>query len=353
MAVAAVRCGGDVGALGAGGRAVEGARAGGAGEVWAGGRRVAPSDPAPPEGGPPAPGDDASPPSVEGAGRGGGTGARGKAAAAPATVAGAGEPGAGEPAGVGADTGAEDEPESDVEAVAGAVPGTGVKTGADAAPVGLGSGTLPGSGDGEGSPDVRGATGSGGTPGTAPPAAGAPAAGEAALGCGSDVLWGAAAGVADEGAPPGWAPELGGDKLAEAPAAAVAAAAAAATWAGEGVAGALAGCPPAVTGRAFSGVARGTWRTGGAPVAARPSRAAASALTRCSCSAERSGARPAHSRNRLSSRACANTSSDRTAIPTSAANAAIAPICVNELDSDSASGEATVMNPGSVRAAQA
>jgi hypothetical protein len=76
-------------------------------------------------------------------------------------------------------------------------------------------------------------------------------------------------------------------------------------------------------------------------------RAAAPALTRCSSSAARSGARPAHSRRRFSSRACEKTSSARIPIPTSAANAAIAPIFVNELESESASGKA-VMNPGSV-----
>ena len=49
------------------------------------------------------------------------------------------------------------------------------------------------------------------------------------------------------------------------------------------------------------------------------------------------GARPAHSRNRFSSRACAKNSSASSAIPTSAAKAAIAPTFVNELDSESAS----------------
>jgi hypothetical protein len=76
-------------------------------------------------------------------------------------------------------------------------------------------------------------------------------------------------------------------------------------------------------------------------------RAAACALTRCSCSAARSGARPAHSRSRFSSRAWAKTNSDSTAIPSSAAKAAIAPILVTELDRESASSEA-VMNSESL-----
>ena len=58
-------------------------------------------------------------------------------------------------------------------------------------------------------------------------------------------------------------------------------------------------------------------------------------------SAARSGARPAHSRRRLSSRAWEKTSSDRTAIPSSAAKAAIAPIWVNVLESENASSEWT------------
>jgi hypothetical protein len=107
----------------------------------------------------------------------------------------------------------------------------------------------------------------------------------------------------------------------------------------------------------MTGVVRGTWRTGGTgttsgaacwPTASpRVPRAAASVLTRCSSSAARSGARPAQSRRRFSSRACEKTSSARIAIPASAANAAIAPIFVNVLESDSATGKA-VMNPGSV-----
>jgi hypothetical protein len=232
------------------------------------------------------------------------------------------------------------------------------EAGVEAAPAGLGSGTLPGLTPGAGALGAEGSAVGVGVPETAPAvvwAAVAPVLSGAALGCGPGALWRVPEGVVEEGAAAGgWAPESGAGE-AGAPAAAAAAAAAAATCAGEGVAGASlpAGSPVAVTGRAFSGVVRGTWRTGGAAVAGRPSRAAASALTRCSCSAERSGARPAHSRNRLSSRAWVNTSNDRTAIPTSAANAAIAPICVNELDSDSASSEVAVMNPGSVRAAQA
>jgi hypothetical protein len=45
----------------------------------------------------------------------------------------------------------------------------------------------------------------------------------------------------------------------------------------------------------------------------------------------------------LSSRACANTSNAKIAIPASAANAAIAPIFVNEFDSDSAGSEITAV----------
>jgi hypothetical protein len=110
--------------------------------------------------------------------------------------------------------------------------------------------------------------------------------------------------------------------------------------------GATAGCCGA-----FEGVAGATGRAAGTPAGvARCTRAAASRVTRCSSSAARSGARPAHSRRRLSSRACENDSSDRTAIPTSATNAAIAPIWVNVLDSESANGEvkAAIMNLGSV-----
>jgi hypothetical protein len=99
--------------------------------------------------------------------------------------------------------------------------------------------------------------------------------------------------------------------------------------------------------RATTGVVRGTWRTGGIGGETCCARAAAPALTRCSSSAERSGARPAHSRRRFSSRACEKNSSARSATPTSAANAAIAPTCVSELESESAGGKA-VMNPGSV-----
>jgi hypothetical protein len=65
------------------------------------------------------------------------------------------------------------------------------------------------------------------------------------------------------------------------------------------------------TGALTSGVLRGTTRVPAATraaaaaggVAPRCRRAAASALTRCSISAARSGARPAHSRRRLISRA--------------------------------------------------
>ena len=99
--------------------------------------------------------------------------------------------------------------------------------------------------------------------------------------------------------------------------------------------------------RATTGVVRGTWRTAGTGGTTCWTLAAAPALTRCSSSAARSGARPAHSRRRFSSRACEKNSSARIAIPTNAANAAIAPIFVNELESESATGKA-VMNPGSV-----
>jgi hypothetical protein len=96
--------------------------------------------------------------------------------------------------------------------------------------------------------------------------------------------------------------------------------------------------PAAAAARTFSGVVRGTGRD--VCTACTPAvRAAAWLLTRCSCSAARSGARPAHSRNRFISRACANTSNARMAMPSSAAKAAIAPILVIEFVSDSASGE--------------
>jgi hypothetical protein len=110
---------------------------------------------------------------------------------------------------------------------------------------------------------------------------------------------------------------------------------------------ACAGAPAAVTARALSGTARGIGRAGWTPALGCCGRAAASALTRCSSSAARSGARPAHSRRRLSSRACEKKSSDRIAIPSSAANAAMAPILVNELESESASS-VDIMNPESV-----
>src|ERR1700722_536705 len=71
-------------------------------------------------------------------------------------------------------------------------------------------------------------------------------------------------------------------------------------------------------------------------------RAAASALTRCSSSLARSGARPAHSRRRLISRAWENASSESSAIPTSATNPAIAPTLVKELVSERARGRAVI-----------
>lgn len=102
----------------------------------------------------------------------------------------------------------------------------------------------------------------------------------------------------------------------------------------------------AAAGRATTGVARGTG-TGGTWGAACCTRAAAPALTRCSNSAARSGARPAHSRKRFSSRAWEKTSSERIAMASRAANAATAPTWVNEFESENASGKG-VMNLGSV-----
>ncbi len=96
------------------------------------------------------------------------------------------------------------------------------------------------------------------------------------------------------------------------------------------------------TGALTSGVARGATRAAATGEPARCTRAAASALTRCSISTARSGARPAHSRRRLISRAWENASSDRIAMPTRAAKAAIAPTSVKELESDSASGTAII-----------
>jgi hypothetical protein len=98
----------------------------------------------------------------------------------------------------------------------------------------------------------------------------------------------------------------------------------------------------------LSGTARGTGRAGWTTaLGCCWARAKASALTRCSRSAARSGARPAHSRSRLSSRAWEKASSESIAIPTNATNAATAPIWVNEPVSESASGD-SVMNPESV-----
>jgi hypothetical protein len=105
--------------------------------------------------------------------------------------------------------------------------------------------------------------------------------------------------------------------------------------------------PAAGVPRALIGTERGTGRTAGTAAGGCARRAAASELTRCSCSAARSGARPAHSRRRFISRACENTISERIAIPTSAANAAIVPTLVRELEIESASSEG-IMNPESV-----
>ena len=102
---------------------------------------------------------------------------------------------------------------------------------------------------------------------------------------------------------------------------------------GAGCAG-VAGCPgagwPGAGGVAPGCGARATGRTDCTGCAC--ARAAAAATTRCSCSAARSGARPAHSRRRLISRAWEKTSSERIAMPTIAANAAIAPTWVNVLE---------------------
>ncbi len=94
----------------------------------------------------------------------------------------------------------------------------------------------------------------------------------------------------------------------------------------------------------LTAAARGIGRTAGGGCWTR---AAAVSLTRCSSSAARSGARPAHSRRRFSSLAWEKNSSDSSATPAIAANAAIAPTCVNVFESESASNEC-VMNPGSV-----
>jgi hypothetical protein len=107
------------------------------------------------------------------------------------------------------------------------------------------------------------------------------------------------------------------------------------------------GAPVAPSGRALSGVVRGIGLAGETLATGCCARTAASVLTRCSRSAARSGARPAHSRRRLISRACENTSSERIAMPSSAAKAASAPTWVSELESESASGW-TIMNPESV-----
>ncbi len=84
-------------------------------------------------------------------------------------------------------------------------------------------------------------------------------------------------------------------------------------------------CTAVDTGALTSGVLRGITRTGEAAPAAGTAAVAAAARTvagtpvRCSISAARSGARPAHSRKRLISRAWAKASSESIAIPTSAA----------------------------------
>ncbi len=98
------------------------------------------------------------------------------------------------------------------------------------------------------------------------------------------------------------------------------------------------------TGALTSGVLRGITRApeGGTGWLVRWMRAAASALTRCSNSLARSGARPAHSRKRLISRACENASNDSNAIPNSAAKPAMAPTSVKELESESPSDKAFI-----------
>jgi hypothetical protein len=115
-------------------------------------------------------------------------------------------------------------------------------------------------------------------------------------------------------------------------------------WPGTATAGVCVAPGTGAGAPAVSGAARGIGRTAGEGCCTR---AAADALTRCSSSAERSGARPAHSRRRLISRAWEKINSASTAIPNRAAKAARAPIWVNELESESASNEG-VMNLGSV-----
>ena len=97
------------------------------------------------------------------------------------------------------------------------------------------------------------------------------------------------------------------------------------------VAGAPAAAAAAVAGAAMPGPGGGTlcWAAGvtgaagrGAGAGAGITRRCASAVTRASSSAARSGARPAHSRRRLTSRACAKYSSDRMPSPKTAATPA-------------------------------
>jgi hypothetical protein len=310
--------------VGAGGREVEGARRGGAGDEPTG-----------------VPGEEAEDerPAVAGSPDAGGVGARGVALAGPAAraaaaaVAGAPEVGATVGGGVVALAGWE--PAADC----GAADGEGSAVGGVVRTASQPSREGPfADWPAAGVPCVPAALA-----GEEPPAGAAGAGVPEATGVGAPAL---AAGVAGATTP---AP--GGGVLS--PGAAADAAAACPATAGAASPGtpgttAVAGpTPVAVAGRATTGVVRGTWRTAGIGGATCCTRAAAPAVTRCSISAERSGARPAHSRRRFNSRACEKTNSARIATPTRAANAAIAPIFVNVLESESASGK-TVMNPGSV-----
>jgi hypothetical protein len=291
----------------------------------------------------------------------GGVGARGIAAAGPAAARAAAAAVAGAPgAEIGTELG-----DVDAEGPCGVL-GDGVGAGLTAPVVGPGTVALGG-----GVPVVAGVAGAGvppaaGVVGAAVPAsvAGAsapvpPARGAPPAAAGESAAWPAVAGSAWPVVPGVAWPRVPGTAWAVVPGVAwpvVPGTAWAASPSGPGGVGGVGGpgttrvaAPTALAaaGRARTGVARGTWPTGGIGGETCCTRAAAPAVTRCSSSAARSGARPAHSRRRLSSRACEKNSNARIAIPTSAANAAIAPILVNELESESASGKA-VMNPGSV-----
>src|SRR4051812_32187321 len=149
---------------------------------------------------------------------------------------------------------------------------------------------------------------------------------------------------ADDGAPPPGPPGTSAVAASRAPAAVAAATAAAGTLAGApgqraGLSGAEAGTPgtgatpgrtappaplPAATAAAAAAAARPGTATPSPPAARRSS---AAATARASSSAARSGARPAHSRSRLTSRACAKYRSDSTPRPNTAAMPAYEPYC--------------------------